>query len=71
MFANELAMFLRLNVELERNDQIINGDGTGQNLDGLDTVCPAYTPAAAGITDASIYDLIVKLKEEIEEHFRC
>ena len=27
---------------------------------------PAYTPVASGITDASIYDLFVKLRESIE-----
>jgi len=66
MFAAELAMFLRLNVDLVANDQVINGDGTGNNLTGLVTSSPAYVPVASGISDASIYDLIVKVKEDIE-----
>ncbi len=66
MFAAELTMFLTLNVDLEANNQVINGDGTGQNLTGLVTSSPAFVPAASGISDASIYDLIVKVKEDIE-----
>lgn len=66
MFAAELEMFLRLNVELEANDQVVNGDGTGNNLTGLVTSSPAFVPVASGISDASIYDLIVKVKEDIE-----
>jgi len=65
MFANELDVFLSTNIEIERNDQIINGDGTGNNLTGILASSPAYVPAAAGITDASIYDLIVKVVESI------
>lgn len=65
MFYSELGMFLRTNVEIEVNSQIINGDGTGNNLTGLIASTPAYVPVASGITDASIYDLIVKLREDI------
>ena len=66
MFAAELEMFLRLNVDLVANAQVINGDGTGNNLTGLVTSSPAYVPVASGISDASIYDLIVKVKEDVE-----
>ena len=66
MFAAELEMFLLLNVDLEANNQVINGDGTGNNLTGLVTSSPAYVPVVSGITDASIYDLIVKVKEDVE-----
>lgn len=65
MFYGELGMFLRTNVDIIINGQIVNGDGTGNNLTGLIASTPAYVPAAAGISDASIYDLIVKLKESI------
>jgi len=65
MFAGELQMFLMTNVAIEMDNQIVNGDGTGQNLTGLVTSSPAYTPVASGITDASIYDLIVKVSEDI------
>lgn len=65
MFYSELGMFLKTNVEIKINDQIVNGDGTGNNLTGLVASVPAFTAASSGITDASIYDLIVKLKESI------
>ncbi len=65
MFAAELNMFLLTNVDLVIDNQIINGTGTSNQLKGLVTVAPAFTPAASGISDASIYDLIVKVTEEI------
>ena len=65
MFYGELGMFIRTNVDIVINGQVVNGDGTGNNLTGLIASTPAYVPAAAGIADASIYDLIVKLKESI------
>jgi HK97 family phage major capsid protein len=65
MFYAELGMFLRTNVEIVMNTQIVTGDGTGNNLTGLIASTPAYVPVASGITDASIYDLIVKLREDI------
>jgi hypothetical protein len=65
MFASELEFFLMTNVDLIVDNQIINGDGTSNQLDGLVNRATAYTAAASGISDASIYDLIVKLKEDI------
>ena len=65
MFAAELNMFLDTNVRIKRNDQIVNGDGTGNNLTGVFQSIDAYVPAASGITDASIYDLFVKVSEDI------
>lgn len=65
MFAAELNQFLTTNVELTVDNQIANGDGTGQNLKGLFASVGAYTPVASGITDASIYDLIPKVCETI------
>jgi HK97 family phage major capsid protein len=65
MFASELQMFLMTNMKLVEDNQICNGDGTGNNLTGLYTSIDAYTPVASGITDASIYDLAVKVIEDI------
>lgn len=65
MFASELQLFLITNVDIKIDDQIVNGDGTGNNLTGLVASVPAYTPVASGITDASIYDLLVKVSENI------
>jgi HK97 family phage major capsid protein len=65
MFAAELQLFLMTNVDIVIDDQIINGDGTGTELTGLITSSPAFTAAASGISDASIYDLLVKVSEDI------
>lgn len=67
LFAAELDFFLRTNVDIVTNGQVLNGDGTGTELTGLVTSSDTYTPAAAGITDASIYDLIVKVSEDITD----
>ena len=68
-FAAELNMFLNTNVRIKINDQIINGDGTGQNLTGIFASINAYSPVASGIQDASIYDLILKVSEAITKPF--
>ena len=65
MFASELNMFLETNVALEVDSQLCNGDGTSNKLLGLYASIPAYTPVASGITDANIFDLIVKVAEDI------
>lgn len=63
--AAELEMFLNTNVTSKEDSQIALGDGTGQNLTGLVTSAPAYTAAAAGITDANIKDLVRKMRTTI------
>ena len=65
MFASEINMFLETNVKIKRNNDLVNADGTGNNIKGIVASVDAYTPVAAGITDASIYDLLVKVKESI------
>ena len=65
MFASELEMFLKINVEIVIDNQIINGDGTGDNLTGLTASSTPFVAVASGITDASIYDLAVKVSESI------
>lgn len=65
MFAAELGQFLTTNVNIKIDDQIVNGDNTGQNLNGIFNSVGTYTPAASGIDDASIYDLIPKISEDI------
>ena len=63
--AAELEMFLNINVNLVIDSQIINGDGTGQNLKGLLNVCPAYVPVASGIAAPNLKDLAIKVKNDI------
>jgi len=65
MFASELEKFLRMNVDILIDSKLLTGAG-GADLSGLDFYMTAYTAVAAGITDASIYDLIVKVDENIK-----
>jgi HK97 family phage major capsid protein len=65
MFAAELGMFLEVNVNLAIDTQLADGDGTSNTLVGLKASVPAYVAPEAGIQDASIYDLIVKVREAI------
>lgn len=62
---SELMAFLRTNVNILIDDQMVNGDGLANNLKGLDSSVNTYVPAPAGIVDASIYDLFPKLREAI------
>lgn len=68
-FAAELNQFLATNIAILEDTQLVTGDGTGNNLNGIYPTAPTYTPAASGISDASIYDLIVKMKEAITEPY--
>jgi HK97 family phage major capsid protein len=65
MFASELNLFLDTNVSLQVDSQLCNGTGAANTLFGVFTLSPAYTPIASGITDANIFDLIVKMAEDI------
>jgi HK97 family phage major capsid protein len=65
MAAAELDLFLTANVENKIDEQIVNGDNLGENLKGIFSSVPAFTPAASGITDANIYDLCIKVMESI------
>ena len=65
MFAAELNMFLDTNVSIKVDTDLITGNGTAPNIKGLNSSVDAYTPVASGITDASIYDLLIKVSESI------
>ena len=65
MFAAELEKFLQTNVAIKIDTDLIVANGTAPNINGLTNQVGTYTPAAAGITDASIYDLLVKVTESI------
>lgn len=65
MFASELGLFLDTNVQLVVDSQLCNGTGASNTLVGLYQSSPAYTPVASGITDANIYDLVIKMAEDI------
>lgn len=63
--ASELEMFLDTNVNSKIDDQIVNGDGTGENLLGLVASVPAFTAVASAIPAANIYDLVKKVRTDI------
>lgn len=61
----ELDMFLNVNVNLVIDNQIVNGDNVGNNLDGLINTVPAYTAVASGIPSANLKDLSIKVRNAI------
>ena len=65
MFAAEMGMFLDTNVKIKRNAALVNGSGVTPELKGLVTTVGAFTAVASSITDANIYDLLVKVSEDI------
>lgn len=65
MFAAELELFLDTNVQLAVDEQLCNGTGANNTLIGLYPSAPAFVPVASGITDANIFDLVLKVSEDI------
>lgn len=65
MCAAELETFLLNNVDAVIDDQIVNGDNTGQELKGLMVSIDEFTPPSGTIVDPNIYDLITKMMTSI------
>lgn len=65
MFAAELYNFLITNVSIVVNNKLVTGSGASPEIKGLQVQVPNYVPAAAGIQDATLYDLLVKVKSKI------
>jgi hypothetical protein len=65
MFAAELAQFLQINVDIITDTQLYGGLGTGEEMTGAYVYADTYTAVASGITDASIYDLVVDVKRNM------
>jgi HK97 family phage major capsid protein len=63
--AGEINNFLANNLRLKIDTDLYAGDGVSPNIFGAYTRAATFTPAASGITDANIYDLIVKVIEDI------
>lgn len=57
-FGNELDFFLRTNIAIKIQDELLNGNGTGTQLNGLIVSGTTYVPVAAGLTDVNTYDVI-------------
>lgn len=62
---NVIDSFLMNNVRISVDTQLMNGNGTGVNLNGLVTRTPAYTVTAKGVSGANIYDLAMDMRREI------
>jgi hypothetical protein len=65
MFITEVENFLRNDVAYKIDTDLISANGTAPNIKGLLAQSTAYTAVASGISDASIYDLIVDVKRSI------
>ena len=65
LLMQEVRNFLIGDVALKIDTDLIAGNGTAPNIKGLTASATAYTAVASGITDASIYDLIVDVKRSI------
>lgn len=63
--AAELELFLQTDMAVAIETQLATGSGVSPNLNGLYTSATTYTPTTASVQDASIYDLIVKMSEDI------
>ena len=63
--AAELDNFLRVNVNTKIDEKIAVGAGGANDIEGLYTASPTYTPVASGITDANIKDLVRKMRTAI------
>ena len=57
-FGNELADFLRTNIAIKVQDELLNGDNTGIRLRGLIVSGTTYVPVAAALTDVNTWDVI-------------
>ena len=65
MMATEINTSLLRNLADVKDAALWAGSGTPPAITGIYTAADEYTAAASGITDANIYDLIVKMQESI------
>jgi len=63
--ASELTKFLNVNVNTVIDNKIAVGAGGANDIEGLYTASPSYTPVALGIIDANIKDLVRKMRTSI------
>ena len=62
---SEINNMLLKYLEIKVDNYLWSGTGTAPQIKGIYTAADSYTASASGITDASIFDLIVKVKEDI------
>jgi len=63
--SSELTKFVGINVNTVIDTKIAVGAGGANDIEGLYTASPAYTPVASGIVDANIKDLVRKMRTTI------
>jgi hypothetical protein len=63
--SSELSKFININVNTVIDTKIAVGAGGANDVEGLYTASPTYTPVASGITDANIKDLVRKMRTSI------
>jgi len=63
--SSELSKFVGINVNTVIDTKIAVGAGGANDIEGLYTASPTYTPVASGITDANIKDLVRKMRTAI------
>jgi hypothetical protein len=63
--SSELAKFVEINVNTIIDTKIAVGAGGANDIEGLYTASPTYTPVASAITDANIKDLVRKMRTTI------
>lgn len=63
--AAEIELFMQTDVAAAVESNLAVGDGNTPNLKGVYTSATAFTAASASIVDPTIYDLLVKMQEDI------
>lgn len=63
--ASELSNFIEVNVNSVIDTKIAVGAGGANDIEGLYTAAPTYTPVASAIADANIKDLVRKMRTAI------
>ena len=63
--SSELAKFVGINVNTVIDTKIAVGAGGANDIEGLYTASPTYTPVASAIPDANIKDLVRKMRTAI------
>ena len=63
--SSELSKFIGINVNTVIDTKIAVGAGGANDVEGLYTAAPSYTPVASSIPDANIKDLVRKMRTAI------
>ncbi len=64
--ASEIRNFLLANLAIKIDQDLWSGTGSAPEIDGIYTQATAWVASASGMTDANIYDIISKMKTNVE-----